>query len=122
MRRRRKVDQMKSSDQAKPTNPGVRYPKMDPATFEKLCEIRDMPAFFAGVYINEVGDVENFFELRIEFPKELVLPAMLEMLQRFKEELLDKFKDAPDQEEILDKLRELAGVEKPKLKVVKADD
>jgi hypothetical protein len=116
------VAQMKSSDQAKPVSLGVHYPRMDPATFEKLCEIRDLPAFFAGVYINEDGQVENFFELRVEFPKELVLPAMLEMLRRYKEELLDKFKGAPDQEEILSKLRELAGVEKPKLKVVKADD
>ena len=116
------MDQMKSSDQAKPAESGVRYPRMDPATFEKLCEIRDMPAFFAGVYIDDNGEVENFFELRITFPKEMVLPAMLEMLTRFKTEALDRFKDAPDQEDILDKLRGLAGVEKPKLKVVKTDD
>lgn len=116
------MDQMKSSDQAKPTSSGVRYPRMDPATFDKLCEIRDLPAFFAGVYINENGQVDNFFELRVEFPKDQVLPAMVEMLKRFKEELLDNFKDAPDQDEILDKLRELAGVEKRKLEVVKKDD
>lgn len=116
------MDQKRSSDQAEPVDSGIRYPKLSPEMFEKLCQIRGMPFFTGIVFINESGEIENFFELHIDFPKEMVLPGMLELLRRYKEELLDHFKDAPDQEAIMEQLRELAGVEKPKLKVVKRDD
>jgi len=89
-----KAEMMKSSDNARQPA-SVRYPRMSPEMFEKLSDIRDLPAFFVLIYEDEKGKTQFWYELRTSFPKNKVLAGLYEVAASFKKRLLDRIMPQP---------------------------
>lgn len=67
-----------------------------------------IPQFVSAVYIDSEGKHRITYNLMGGFPKQEVLPALVEIAKHYKENLLDHFDPSDEQQRAMDALIELA--------------
>lgn len=82
-----------SSNAAQPPEASLRHPKMSPDMYERLCDIRDLPQFILLLYKDEADEVQYWFELQTNFPKDEVIPAVMAAMQAYLDNYAKNFKD-----------------------------
>ncbi len=64
--------QMKSSQQGTPVDMAYTFPAMSEEMYEMMLKVRDLPAFFLILYIDETKQLQWWGGMRSEYPKDLL--------------------------------------------------